>query len=470
MANLMGRAVAVWRESGKIEKANPRPRLNRQELEFLPAAIEVLDTPPSPTLRAFIGLICLLVVGVLAWGFFGRIDTVAVAEGRIIPGGRVKVVQPLEIGVVSEIFVKDGQAVSKGDPLIAFDTTETGADRSQVMQQMTDASLDAARIRATLKAVADGAPVGRVPKFEPPPGADPATVQVAQTRMERELAGYWAESQGLRDLRAQRVAARRGILAEKRKLEESLPLLRQREEALRELLSKGYAPRANWLAAKQALVEMENDLRRIAPRLTEVEAAIVEAEQSRARARAAFRAQNNEGLEEATRTLQAASHGLTKADDRIARRLLRAPNDGVVQQLQVSSPGAVVSPADAVLLIVPADGGLEIEAFVQNKDAGFVTVGQDVAIKVESFPFTRYGLLSGKVLRVSADAIQDEKRGLVYEARISLEQTTMPVGDRLVRLTPGLSVAAEVKTGDRRAISYFLSPLLRYADESLRER
>ncbi|BBA32640.1 HlyD family secretion protein [Methylocaldum marinum] len=149
---------------------------------------------------------------------------------------------------------------------------------------------------------------------------------------------------------------------------------------------------------------------------------------------------------------------------------LAAPVDGVVQQLAVHTVGGVVTPAQPLLVIVPRDNPLEVEAFIQNKDIGFVNAGQEAEVKIETFPFTKYGTIPAKVMQVSNDAIQDEKRGLIYAARVALSHATMVVEEKAVNLTPGMAVTVEIKTGKRRLIEYFLSPLLQYEDESLRER
>jgi hemolysin D len=180
-----------------------------------------------------------------------------------------------------------------------------------------------------------------------------------------------------------------------------------------------------------------------------------------------------------------------KATQRTGLQSLTSPVDGVVQQLAVHTVGGVVTPAQSLLVVVPADTGLEIEAMVKNRDIGFIHVGQEAAIKIDTFDFTRYGLLHGKVTSVSQDAIikddpasKDEARvapaangnsdskgqELVYAARVSLDHTQMQVDENLLKLSPGMAVTIEIKTGSRSVISYLLSPLFRYRQESLKER
>jgi hemolysin D len=141
-----------------------------------------------------------------------------------------------------------------------------------------------------------------------------------------------------------------------------------------------------------------------------------------------------------------------------------------VQQLAVRTVGGVVTPAQALMVIVPKDDALEVEAFLENKDIGFVDAGQEAEVKIETFPFTRYGTIPARLTHVSHDAINDEKRGLIYSTRAKLARATVQVEDKTVNLTAGMAVSLEVKTGKRRVIEYFLSPLLQRGSESLRER
>jgi hemolysin D len=179
-----------------------------------------------------------------------------------------------------------------------------------------------------------------------------------------------------------------------------------------------------------------------------------------------------------------AAASLTKAQDEIAlaeaelvkaRRqnrlqVLRAPVDGTVQQVAVATIGAVVKPADPIMVVVPDGGGLVMEANVLNKDIGRLHVGQPVAVKLEAFPFTDHSTVPGRLIQVSRDAVQDEKLGLVYLARVRLERASISVDGARVALAPGLAATADIKTGRRRIIAYLLSPLSRRVQEAGREQ
>jgi hemolysin D len=241
----------------------------------------------------------------------------------------------------------------------------------------------------------------------------------------------------------------------------------------------------------QLLVEQQEELNVQKSHLHETEAAIAAIRETRGQAAAEYRHTLSDELAKAEQKASGLAKDLIKAEQRTRLQQLTAPVDGVVQQLAIHTVGGVVTPAQALLVIVPSDSRLEIEAMVSNRDIGFIHAGQDAEIKVDTFNFTRYGLLRGQVLSISQDAVirdrqQDrssdralgtatetsEPKGqeLNYSARISLDRTEMRIDDRMVKVSPGMAVTVEIKTGSRSILSYLLSPLQRYGQETLRER
>jgi hemolysin D len=360
-----------------------RERREQEELAFLPAALEIVETPPSPIGRAIGATIIALFCVALIWATFGHVDIVASASGKVVPSGRVKLIQPFETGVVRAIHVRDGQSVKAGELLIELDPSITAAERAQKEAE-----------RDTIAAVID-------------------------------------------------------------KLEASEPIIAQRVAIWKILTDQRLGSKLTYLETLQLLTENQKDTAIQKSRLVEANAAV---------------------------------EAITA---RMKRQILTAPVDGVVQQLAVHTVGGVVTPAQQLAVVVPSDVVLEIEAMVPNREIGFVHVGQDVQIKVDAFNFTRYGLLHGRVLSVSQDAIvrdvppdktkdntpgaestSSEPKGqeLNYAVRVTLDRTRIQVDDTLANLAPGMAITAEIKTGSRAVITYLLSPLLRYAHDSMHER
>jgi hemolysin D len=461
-------------------------RRDKHELAFLPAALEIVETPPSPIGRAIgltiIALFCLA----LAWALFGRIDIVASAPGKIIPSGRTKVIQPFETGVVRAIHVRDGESVKAGQVLIELDTTMNEAERNHLRSDLISAQLDVARLRAALSGSADP-----VAEFHPPAAASPELVAMQRQFLISQAAERQAKLAALDRQRAQKEAERATTAATIAKFEATIPLLQQRVDIRKGLADKELVSKITYLETLHQLVDQQQERNVQQSRYHEAEAALAAIIETGAQAEAEYRRTLSSDLVEAERKVAGLSEDLVKAEQRTKFQALAAPVDGVVQQLAVHTIGGIVTPAQAMLVVVPAASRLEIEATVSNRDIGFVHAGQQAQIKVDTFNFTRYGLLHGEVLSVSQDAIVHDKpqdksgdkvsgadastsepkgQELVYAARISLDRTQMQIDDNLVNLASGMAVTVEIKTGSRTVISYLLSPLLRYQHESLRER
>ncbi len=436
---------------------------NRDELEFLPAALEVLDTPPRPAARMTALLIATFFASALAWAVLGKIDTVAVAEGVLVTHERVKVIQPLENSVIRALPVQDGQQVHKGDVLVELDPTETSANVEALRSDLMKARLDAASATAILSD--DPATA-----FKPPEGADPTVTEVTRLQMLGEFQKHLAEIETLNAQMEQQRGEYQTALLEERKLNDVLPIIETRQEALENLYGKELVAEPRYLEAVQQIIETRSALASNKSAQAQSKAKLKALERQRAEAQASFRATQLQRRAEALSKTATLEQQVRKEARRDAQRTLRAPIDGTVFGLSVFTLGGVVTTKDVLLRIVPLGSPLEAEVTVLNKDIGFIEEGQEVEIKLETFPFTRYGLIPGRVKQIWRDAMPDEKRGLVYKAIVEVLEDKILVGSRWVPLAPGMSVQAEIKTGRRSVISYFLSPLLRYRDESLRER
>jgi len=461
-------------------------RRSESELAFLPAALEIVETPPSPIGRAIgVTVICLFCLA-LAWASFGTVDIVATAPGKIIPTGRTKVIQPFETGVVRAIHVRDGQSVKAGDLLIELDPTISGAELGHLKSDLASADLEVARLRAGLSGNANP-----LDSFNPPDGAPPALVEMNRQFLISQTAEQRARIAAIDGQLSQKEAERATTAATIAKIEATIPLLQQRVDVRKYLADKEYGSKLQYLTEMQDLVGLQQELLVQKSHIHESESAVKALSETRLQTIAEYRRARFDELAKAEQKAGGFAQDVIKAEQRTKLLALTAPVDGVVQQLAVHTVGGVVTPAQALLAVVPLDSRLEIEAMVSNRDIGFVHPGQQAEVKVDTFSFTRYGLLHGEVINVSQDAITRDKpqdksndktpgtettssepkgQEMNYAARVSLDRTQMQVDDRLVNLSPGMAVTVEVKTGTRRIISYLMSPLVRYKQEMLRER
>jgi hemolysin D len=382
--------------------------------------------------------------------------------------------------------VQDGQAVKAGDVLIELDPTVNAAERDHLHSDLLAEQLNIARLRAALAGGDDP-----VTDFKPPADADPALIGTQRQLLLNQVTEHRAKIAALSRQQAQKEAEHATTAATIHKLETTIPVVQSRVDIRKTLMEKELGSKLTYFEILQLLVEQQEELGVQKSRLREAEAAVAAIRETRGQAMAEFRRALSDDLAKAEQKANGLAQDLIKAEQKTRLQLLTAPVDGVVQQLAIHTVGGVVTPAQPLLVVVPSDSRLEIEAMVSNRDIGFVNAGQKAEIKVDTFNFTRYGLLHGQVLSVSQDAVIRERqqdrsndRGLGtqndtsepkgqelnYSARISLDSTKMQIDDRMVNLSPGMAVMVEIKTGSRMILSYLLSPLLRYRQETLRER
>ena len=461
-------------------------RRRSEEIAFLPAALEIVETPPSPLGRT-IAFSIIAVFGIaLAWACIGTVDIVAVAPGKIVPSGRTKIIQPFETGVVRSIQVRDGQNVKSGDVLIELDTTAVDAELRHLQGDLMAARLDAARLHAAIAGKDDP-----LAAFMPPQGAPPDMTQMQRGFLISQTSEQKAKLAAIDDQLTEKVAEGATIQASIDKLNATIAPLQQRVDIREQLYQKELGSKLTYLTELQDLVGERQDVLVQQSRKGEMSAAIATLMETRNKTVAEYEHGLFDDLAKAEQKASGLRQDIIKAEQRRKLQSLTAPVDGIVQQLAVHTIGGVVTPAQTLLFIVPAESRLEIEAMISNQDIGFVGAGQEAAIKVDTFNFTRYGLLRGRILSVSQDSIAQDKpanqanektlgaestssepRGqeLLYAARISLDRTQLMIEGKQVNLSPGMAVTAEIKTGTRRIISYLLSPLARYRHDSLRER
>lgn len=441
------------------------PQRMADEMAFLPAALSLQETPVHPAPRRAMWLIMALFGIALAWSWFGWLDIVAVADGRIVVSDRTKLIQPLEAGVVNAIRVRDDDRVRAGQVLVELDATAPSADSRSVHEQLRATRAEIARTRSLLAALDSQAPpqpTGLQPPHRGPVGPDPATraewddIASRLARLDAELARRQAELATVTELIA--------------KLEATLPLSRQREADFKALTDQGFVSGHAGQDRMRERIELERDLATQQARLREAEAALAESRQSRTAALAEARRGLTDRLTKATlESVQLEQQG-SKTAQRERLTQLVAPVAGTVQQLTVHTPGGVVTPAQALMVIVPDAAEVMAEVVIDNKDIGFVREGQQAAIKLETFPFTRYGTVPATVRSVSADAVVDDKRGAVFRAALVLRDNSIDMDGRKASIAPGMNLSAEIMTGRRRVIEYLLSPLVQRVGESGRER
>lgn len=463
--NPLSRHWAAVQDALENERARARSPLSVDETSFLPAALEVVERPVSPTARITAWLLLAFLAITILWLMLGKVDIVAAAPGKLIPVQNVQLVQPAEAGVVRAILVRDGQQVRAGQPLVELDPTVSNAEAVQARKALETALLDAARLRAVLSAL-DGTPL----RIALPPGTPPDEAQTQVALARAQLAQIQADASTHSADTAVARAARTEAQIEAAKLTETIPLLDEQIAAHETLLEKGYVSKLKVIEMRRQRLAAARDRDAALAAAKRAEAQIAAAGGSGRQSDAQARSRILADLARAEGEARLRREELTKAARRSGLQRLLSPVDGTVTQLSVHTIGGVVEPAKPIMVIVPSGGRLVAQVAVANKDVGFVTVGQPVTVKVQAFPFTRYGTIPGRVEQLSSDAVQDEKLGLVYTARIGLERETIERDGRRVPLSPGMAVTADIRTGRRSLADYLISPIEEAGSSAARER
>jgi hemolysin D len=478
-------------DASNVVPIKPESKWSRRDTarQLLPAALEILETPASPVGRAIGGLIVLFFAIAVTWATFGHVDIIATAQGKIVPTGRTKTIQPLETGIVSAIRVQDGDKVTAGQVLVELDRTVAQAERNRVASDLMASQLDVGRL-VTLR---DNFASRTIPgDLHVPPGASESDVSRTRSSMRAQASEQVAKLASLDRQIEQKKAEAESVTAAIAKLDATMPMVEETASIRKRAMEIQYGNHIAYLDAQTKLVEQQSERLVQQRKLVEIAAARKALEEQIEQTKAGYEHQVLNDLSDAEKKVAEFTQDLIKADQKAEEQILRSPIDGTVQQRAIHTIGGVVSPAQQLMAIVPAGSHLEVEAMVSNRDIGFISVGQQAEVKIDTFNFTRYGLLKGEVVSVSQDAIVREKpnqkaadrklggalsdssepegQELSYSARVSLEGTRMQVDDRLVNLAPGMAVTVEIKTGSRRIIEYLMSPVLRYRQESLRER
>ena len=465
--DLLARYRSVTGAAWMVRHELAGPSRLSDEAAFLPAALSLQETPAHPSPRRLAWAICLLMALAVAWAAFGEIDIVAVAPGRIVVSDRTKTLQPLETSVIQRVLVRDGDRVQAGQVMVELDATHANADGASLREQLASAESEEQRTGALQASLSHGR--SRL-----------LQVATSTTHGEGDRAGRLQLSAEWEDIGAKlaRLAAeqtrRQAEMATVRelieKLQATLPIARQREADFRSLIEQGFMSHHAGQDRTRERIEQERDLATQRARLAEAAAAAKEAERNRAAYLAETQRLLGERRAQASLRRQQLLQELSKTEQRSRLAQLTAPVAGTVQQVAVHTQGGVVTPAQVLMVIVPADAEVTAEVALDNKDIGFVRVGDPVQIKLETFTFTRYGTIEARVKSVAADAVADEKRGAYFPASLALKQSTITVDGRRVNLSPGMNLTAEIRTGRRRVADYVLSPIQRSSVESLGER
>lgn len=457
------RLIAAVQFAWAERKGMVNPDLKRDEIAFLPSELELIHTPVHPAPRILTWSVVCISFAALVWACIGRTDLVATASGRIISATHTKVVQPFATGTVKQILVRDGERVHAGQQLVVLDATEAQADERRAFELWQAARLSQLRSSALLLALESGKSM----QLEIDARIEVSAFSREQVAAKSQWGEYQAKLTSLRAQAAQRLALANENLAEIGKLSKTLPIIKQREADYQALANDKFMSEHAVQDRRAQRIQMEGDLATLNQKSAELSAGISEIKAQILTLTTEFQAKLAKENVDAAAAAAQLEQELAKSSSQAKKTILTSPVDGVVQQLAVHTIGGVVTPAQAIMQVVPIGEEAIVEAWVENKDIGFIHPNQKAEVKIETFEHTKYGTLPGRVLTVSADAIQDDKKGLGYIAKIRLDRSYMIIGERKINISPGLAVTSEINIGTKRIIEYVLAPMLEAASAAV---
>lgn len=438
LQELLCRYRDTFKHFWRLRHENDGGLFNVEEAEFLPAALSLQEKPVSHTARFSAQILMCIVLFLLAWACIGKMDIVVNAAGKVIASGYSKSIASIEVAAVRALHVREGQAVRAGDILVELDSSSVDAEHLKSTGMSIEANLQVARSQALIDSVDNM----QRPSMSQLIGASSSQWLAAKNQLDAQYNDFRSKLNR--------------VDSEVTRYTQTLKIASQRAMDYKELVKHNDVPYHSWQEKEQIRIDTAGQLS--------------DARNQRLALIAQTRREAWEALVEGRKTAALNIQDAQRAAGHSKLLKLVSPVDGTVQQLNVHTVGGVVSAAQSLMLIVPAEKQIEIEAFLENKDRGFVREGQRVSVKIDAFDYAKYGTLPAFVTHVSQDAIQDEKKGLIYSTRVLLDNFDLAVDGKKIPIAVGMSVNVEMKTGERRVIEYFLSPLIQHGRESLSER
>ncbi len=434
------------------------------EYEFLPSSQEITESPSSPLGRTTIWIIFIFLVFVISWSYIGKVDKVASAYGKIIPKGKLKIIKPMDGGIVTAIHVHEGQKVKKGQLLLELDNTIKKVDVELLEKRLKIAKLEKQFL---------------ILELENKPSKESLMLEVTDNKLKSHIVKFQDRLNSERIIEFnEKIKVAKLIIEQKKKelmvsleklvsLKDKLSLYTLEERVEQKSFENGFSSEIEWRNKKSKLDLNKQEVLMQSARIERIKKNIEEVEKNYEilkREQATFLLEKIVTKEKEMTSLKSE---LMKAKKIIEYQKLTSPVDGVVNGLSAYTLGGVINPSEAIITIVPKNTPLIAEILIKNSDVGFTKIGQEVELKLETFPFQDYGTIKGKIFFISPDSVEDENKTLVYKAQVSFDKNHLLVDGINKKITPGMTLTAEIKIGKRRIVDFFLSPFKKSVKEAI---
>lgn len=439
--------------------------LARDVHQFKPSVVAIQEEPASPSGRIVAWILCLIILSTIIWSCIAKIDIIATSQGQIVPIGSTKVIQSHIDATINKIYIKEGDYVEKGDVLIDLDNETYVSEKKSLEKLLTAEKIKYNRSYSMLNYIDKG--IIDPPKLENENGL---SIEMQKLLFEEEY----------KDLKSSLMILKEGLEQKKYELEsiknniqhykQTLTIIESRAKRIKTLLDQKASSEMEFMEFEEKRIREQNELNTLSSKEKQIKSNIIEIEQKISYTIIENKKKQLSTLEESFNNINKITEDLNKNEVFMKYSKIVAPVNGYVQELKFHTNGGVMEQAQEILKIVEDKSDIEVETLVLSKDIGFVEKDMNVAIKVDSFLFTKYGLVHGKVINISEDAIKDEKLGLVYKTKIKLNEKTISIDGKSIELSYGMGVTTEIKTGTRTVIEFFLSPIMKTMNESINER
>ena len=425
---------------------------------FKPHLVEIEDRPVSPLGRKILWTILIFMTIAVLWLFWGKTDVVVSARAKVIPLGDIKVLQTLSTGSVKKIYIKEGDFIKKGDPLVEIDPTVEETNIEAKKNTLALLELEAAKIKSL---------INNKP-FKIPASTPPHIVIMIQGMFQTEQQSI-IEQKNQIDLQIKQITQQmKATQINKQRLEELYRLGLQEQNRLKKVLD--IIAKKEYYQVQKQNMGYQNEVTRLSHEILKLQEQLHEFTMKKLMIDQSYKNKFYSELAQKEKEIIALRSEIDMIEFKKKKQIIVSPVDGIVGKIGVNTVGAVVTPAEKLITIIPKDVPLQIKATVENKDIGFIKEGMRVAIKIDTFSFQRFGLIDGVVKKIGANAIEDKKLGFVYEVFIEPKKVSLMVEGEERYLIPGMSAIAELKVGQRRIIELFVYPLIKYFNEGVSVR
>ncbi|MEK3805986.1 HlyD family type I secretion periplasmic adaptor subunit [Bacillus sp. FSL H8-0547] len=435
------------------------------EYEFLPPALEIEEKPTSPLGRVFIWFIFLLLIFLVAWSYVGKIDIVTTARGTVVPNGNVKQIKSLNSGtVLTDLVIKEGDEVKKGQTLIQLDNTSAKADQTNIIRQLTVTRLEMKLLQEEL----DGKSFSVEEEYKKV--LDDPTIRLLSELRTSNKEQQDIRLQALNITVSQKESQLERAREIKNRLDERLDELKIEEAEKKKQYEAEEISEMEWESKKDALRNSEDQVIQQEYMIKEAELALDEAKNTVKNLKEEYEKDLLSQMNEKERLISQLTQEEVKFTKELALATIISPVDGYISELAQLTSGSVITPNEKIMSIIPKGTELIIEAEIQNKDIGFIEKNQKVFVKMDTYPFQKYGQINGTVLYISPDSFKNNKKEPYFKVLVKLDKNQLEKNGEKYLIMPGMTASVDVKTGKRRILDFFIDPIKKHLVESINVR